>query len=101
MTNNWSISHPVARGIAYVAPFAYVALTAISLAEGDMNFIGFVFYGALTYFAILQSFNVRDTREISGGWYKALYVFSCLIVGFFALCIILGLSAGILVAMFA
>lgn len=101
MTNNWSISHPVARGIAYAAPFAYVALTALSLTEGDMNFIGFVFYTVITYFAILQSLNVRDTREISGGWNKALYVFSCLVVGFFALCIILGFSAGILVAMFA
>jgi len=101
MTNNWSISHPVGLAIAYTAPFAYVALTALSITEGEINFIGFIFYTAITYFAILQSFNVRDTREISGGWNKALYVFSCLVVSFFALSIILGVSAGILVAMFA
>lgn len=101
MTNNWSISHPIGRVIAYVAPFVYLALTGLSMSEGGINIFGFVFYATITYFAVLQSLSVRDTREVSGGGYKTLYVFSCLAVFFFALCIILGVNAGILAIMFA
>lgn len=86
MTNNWDISHPALKAVAYAAPFIYILTTYTALIDpSDYTLVTFALYAFCTYHAVLTALQVRDEQELGGIWRKIVFVFSCILAAAFIL----------------
>lgn len=97
MTNNWDISHPALKVVAYAAPFLYIITTYTALIDpSEYTVVTFILYAFCTYHAVLTALQVRDQQELGGVWRKIVYVFSCMLCVAFILGVTFAMASAFL-----
>lgn len=97
---DWKIYHPALRLAAYLAPFAWFGTLIASVEVGDdMWLFVTAVYLAITYFALDTAYTIRDRREVEGSVRKWVYVFSCILVGFYVITVVMGFLMGLWAAL--
>ena len=94
MTNNWDISHPALKAVAYAAPFIYILTTYTALIDpSEYTLVTFALYAFCTYHAVLTALQVRDEQELGGVWRKVVFVFSCFLSIAFVLALLFAITS--------